>query len=332
LEKILVLGEMFAVTSHQYGPAETLKIGLHAIGDVLPGFVRVKILASSVTTGDVKMRGLKNTGVFWLPLRIAFGILRPRRKIPGMDFSGVIAATASTDSEFVVGDQVFGTITFGAHAQYVDVKIDSIMTMSPYGRTHFEAAATPFGGLTALYFLRDLAKVKKGEHIAIVGACGNVGSFSVQLAKQMGCKVTAICSRRSIELARSLGADSVIERLGNDDWASGHQFDVILDTIGKTSAKSCRSALKPGGRHLFVNFGMKEILQSLYTRFSTGPKVLVGFSAGSKRDLEVLRDSLEEGSIKPVIDSIFSFEQIVEAHKRVETGVKQGAVILKIVS
>jgi NADPH:quinone reductase-like Zn-dependent oxidoreductase len=325
-----VFGEMFAVTSNQYGPADTLKIGLHPLFAVQTGYVRVKVHASSVTTGDVKMRGLQNTGLFWLPLRIGFGILRPRHKIPGMDFSGIVQAVGWHDSAFEVGDEVFGTATFGAHAQFVDVKEDGILTMSPYGKTHFEAAATPFGGLAALYFLRDLAKVKVGEHVAIVGACGSVGSFAVQLAKKMGCKVSAICNDRSTELAKSLGADEVLGHQHRDLWAASNQYDVILDTIGTTKARICRRALKPNGRHVFVNFGIEEVLESILTPLLKRPRVLVGFSAGSKQDLETLRDTMEEGGVKPVIDSIFGLDDIVAAHKRVETGHKHGAVILQI--
>jgi len=277
------------------------------------------------------MRSFKGAGIFWLPIRLIFGVLRPRNPIPGMEFSGEVVEIGKDVTAFRVGDSVFGMKIGGANAEYVAVRESAAIAIRPETLTFAKAAVTPFGALSALDFLRDFAKLKRGERILIHGASGAVGVFAVQIAKHMGATVTGVCSTANVELVKSLGADAVIDYKAADFTQEPGVYDVILDTVGGTSFSRSKRVLSPNGRHVFVVQDWPRLLQALWTSMRPGKRVVCGFSAGdSKADLEEIGRLIEEGAIGPVIDRTFGLDEIVEAHRYVETGRKKGGVVVSI--
>jgi NADPH:quinone reductase-like Zn-dependent oxidoreductase len=244
---------------------------------------------------------------------LVVGFRGPRRKILGMEFSGVIEETGKSVTRFKRGDEVFaGTETrFGAYAEYICLPEDWALVKKPVTMTHEEAAAVPNGGLTALLMLRK-AVLKSGQNILIYGASGSVGTFAVQLAKNLGAEVTGVCSGANVELVRSLGADKVIDYTTTDFTASGESYDVIFDAVGKLSRSRVKDALKDTGRYYNV-----------LTDSGTSMKL---YSA----DLEFLKDQAEAGRLRTVIDRRYSLAQIVEAHRYVDLGHKKGNVVVAV--
>jgi NADPH:quinone reductase-like Zn-dependent oxidoreductase len=322
---------MLAVTCRRYGPPEVLKIEEVARPKPKAGEVLVRVRASSVTSGDVRMRAFTGAGIFWLPMRLLFGILRPRNPIPGMEFAGSIAAVGQGVTGFRVGDAVFGMKIGAANAEFITVRAAGAIAAKPDALTFEEAAITPFGALSALAFLRDFVRVKPGEKILIHGASGAVGLFAVQLAKHFGAHVTGVCSTANLELVSSLGADQVIDYSKDDFTQWSNVYDAILDTVGGTSFSRSKRVLAPYGRHVFVVQTLTQLLQALWTSMRRGKRVIVGFSGGdSKDDLLLIKRLIEEGRIKPVIDRIYHLQDIVDAHLYVDTGRKRGGVVVSV--
>lgn len=322
---------MKAAISRNYGPPEVLKIEEVERPSPKADEVLVEVHKSSVTSGDVRMRAFTGAGIFWLPMRLLFGVLRPRNPIPGMEFSGRVAAIGEDVTSFRVGDAVFGMKIGGANAAYVAVSEKRAIAAKPEGLSFEEAAATPFGALSALEFLRDIARVKPGHNVLIHGASGAVGVFAVQLAKYLGANVTGVCSAANIEMVKSLGADAVIDYTAADFTKGAAIYDVILDTVGGTSYSRSKRVLAPNGRHVFMVQELTQLLQALSTSMRPGKRVIVGFSGGdSKDDLLTIRRLIEAGTIRPVIDRTYDLAQIVEAHRYVDTGRKRGAVIVSV--
>jgi len=322
---------MKAVTCRRYGPPEVLRVEEIVQPSQKADEVLVRVHASTITSGDTRMRAFKGAGIFWLPMRLLFGVLRPRNPVTGMEFSGIVAAIGGAVTGFRVGDAVFGMKIGGANAEYVAVSEKGAIAVKPENLNFEEAAAVPFGALSAVAFLRDFSRLKAGHRILIYGASGAVGVFAVQFAKHLGAEVTAVCSAANTDLVKSLGADFIIDYTTADFTKSDEIYDVILDTVGATSFSRSKRVLSRSGRHVFLVQGLTQILQALWTSLRPGKRVISGISGGdSKEDLILVSGLIESGKIKPVIDRTYRLNDIVEAHRFVDTGRKRGSVVLAV--
>jgi len=259
---------------------------------------------------------------------------RPKRSILGFEIAGEIEAVGKNVKTFSKGDPVFGVtgLRFGAYAEYACLPEKAPLVRKPVNLSYEEAVSLPFGGTTALYFLRDLARLQPGQKVLVNGASGCVGASAVQLARHFGAAVTGVCSTSNVELVRSLGATEVIDYTRDDFRNRGELYDVIVDTVvRKTSFAACKKALKPKGLYLAVAGGLKESLQMVWTAFVGGKRVLAGTPPDRKEDLLFLKELAEAGQLKPVIDKRFPLEQAADAHRYVDTGRKRGSVVLTVI-
>lgn len=326
---------MKAIVYTQYGPPDVLQP--REVEKPRPGAneVLIKVYAATVTTGDVNMRGFTFVPPGFGPLpRLMFGIKKPRRTILGTELAGVVEAVGQDVTLFKPGDPVFGidSVTVGAYAEYVCRPEKSALVLKPANMSYEEAAAVPFGAGTALYFLRDSSNIQPGQKVLINGASGGVGTYAVQLARYLGAQVTGVCSSANIELVRSLGADQVIDYTQADFTRSSATYDIILDTVvGKTCFARCKDALKPKGLYLAVAGAPKELLQMLWTSMLGGKKVIFGAANESRAALIFLKELIETGEIKAVIDRRFPLAQTAEAHRYVDKGHKRGSVVINVV-
>lgn len=323
---------MQAILWRRYGPPDLLRLGEAPMPLPGPGEIRIRVHATTVTSGDARLRGCRDAGLFWLPLRLAFGLTRPRHPIPGMEFAGVIEALGADVTGFAIGERVFGLAPRGAHAEYLTMAERGCVARQPANLTHAQAAALPFGGLSALVFLRDVAQVRTGEHLLVHGAAGAVGVHLVQMARHFGLTVTAVAGARHAALLRDLGAHAVLDRASGDFTASAARYDIVLDAVGGTRIPAVRRVLQPRGRHVFLNFGAHEMAQMLWTQLRPGPRVLCGYAPGRQADLLALRDLVEQGALRPVIGQEMTLADIVAAHRLVDSGRKQGALVLRVAS
>lgn len=323
---------MKAVVCPQYGPPEVLQI--REIEKPVPGGneVLIKVIASTVASGDCRARRFDVPKGYWLPARLSLGITKPRKAILGTELAGEIEAVGASVTRFKKGDPVFAAVAFGqgAHAEYSCLQENGPVARKPKNFTFEEAAAMPFGGLTVLYFLRDKANIRSGQSVLIYGASGAVGTYAVQLAKYYGTDVTAVCSTANLALVQSLGADKVIDYTREDFTQNSSTYDVIFDAVGKLEFAGCSRALKDNGLFLNVEMALTNIFRMLWTSLRGGRKLLTGVGKERAEDLAFLRKLAEEGKLKPVIDRRYSMEQIVEAHRYVETGHKKGNVVVNI--
>jgi 2-desacetyl-2-hydroxyethyl bacteriochlorophyllide A dehydrogenase len=325
---------MKAIVYEKYGPPDVLQ--LQEVEKPAPrdNEVLIRVFATSVTTGDCNARGFVFVppGFGLLP-RFMFGLRTPKRTILGMELSGEIEAVGKDVELFRKGDQVFGILdtSFGAYAEYVCMPEKGTLAVKPANMTYEEAAAIPFGAITALRFLRDKGNVQSGQKVLINGASGGVGTYAVQLAKYYGAEVTGVCSTTNLELVRSLGADKVIDYTKEDFTQSGETYDMIFDTVvGKASFSGCRNSLKQNGLYLAVAGGLQEVVQMLWTSMIGSQKVLAGPALGRKEDLIFLKELVEAGKLKPVIDRRYPLEQTAEAHRYVDQGHKKGNVVITV--
>jgi NADPH:quinone reductase-like Zn-dependent oxidoreductase len=290
----------------------------------------IRIYAATVTATDSAFR----KGEPWIT-RTFTGLLRPRIPILGDMLAGEIEAVGQDVTLFKPGDQVFGSTGpgFGAHAEYICLSQDEALAIKPANMTYGEAAAICDGGLTALPFLRDKARIQPGQKILINGASGSIGTVAVQLAKYFGAEVTGVCSTANLELVKSLGADKVIDYTKEDFTQSGQIYDIIFDAVGKSSFSRCKRVLTQNGVYLSTTLTMATMPQALWTSMIGGKKAMfaaTGLRPARERakDLIFLRELIETGKLKSVIDRCYPLEQITEAHRHVDTGHKKGNVVI----
>ena len=255
------------------------------------------------------------------------GLTKPRRKIPGADLAGEIEAVGKDVTLFKAGDQVYGSAGWGsgAYAQYKCVGQDARLAPKPANMSYEEAAAITSGGGTALHFLRK-ANIEPGQKVLIYGASGSVGTYAVQIAKYYGAEVTGVCSTGNLELVQSLGADNVIDYTAEDYTENGQTYDVIFDAVYKTSFSHAKNSLAQKGVYATVGMGLVLMLQMLWTKMTSSRRVISGIANVKAEDLEFLKELVEAGHLKSVIDKMYPLEEIVEAHRYVDTGHKRGNV------
>lgn len=326
---------MKAVIWTAYGPPDVLKV--KEIKKPVPkdSEILVKVMATTVTAGDCEVRSLAFPLVLALPMRFYAGFSKPTRvTILGQELAGEIEAVGKHVTRFKAGDQVFGGTGFGmgTYAQYVALPADSddlVLAKKPAALSYEEAAAIPTGGLEALHFLRK-GDVQRGQKLLINGAGGSIGTFAVQLAKLFGADVTAVDSASKLDLLQSIGADRVIDYTKEDFTESGETYDVIFDVVGKSPFSSSVKALKPGGRYLIANPRASLMLRGFWTSRTSDKDVIFELSGRTLEDLIYLGDLAAAGKIMPVIDRRYPLVETAEAHRYVETGQKQGSLIIEV--
>ena len=288
--------------------------------------VLIRIVASTVNRTDCGFRKAE-----YLAVRLVSGLLKPKKQILGSELSGIVEAAGQHVKTFQMGDAVFGlnTFNFGTHAEYVCIPEDKSITIKPDKLSFNEAAAVSDGGFLSLAFIKKIDFTKK-PNILINGASGSIGSASVQLAKYFGASVTAVCRSKDFELLKSLGADDVIDYTKEDFTEVVLQYDVVIDAVGKSSFFRCRKILKPKGIYISTELGdwSQNIFLALLTPLFGGMKVLFPIPKDSKKDIVFLKELMEAGKYKAVIDRIYTFEQLIEATQYVETGKKVGNVVI----
>ena len=323
---------MKAVVYTKYGPADVLQLKEVEKPTPMDDEILIKVRAAEATKADCELRSFKfAVKWFWLPLRIAMGIKKPKRQVLGGYFAGEVESVGKDVSKFTSGDQVFGTtnLRFGAYAEYLCLPASYTIAPKPKNMSFDEAAAVPLGGLNALHFLRK-ANIRSGEKVLVNGAGGSIGTFGVQIAKAMGAEVTAVDSSIKEDMLRRIGADHFFDYSKQAFTKSGQTYDVIFDMVAGSSYSACVSALKPGGRYLMVNPRVSDMLRSVFTSSFTDKTAMFAFAGEKEEELIYLKDMIEEGTIKSIVDKVYPLEQAAEAHRRVETEQRLGIVVISV--
>ena len=311
---------MKAITYSTYGPPDVLKITDVAKPTPSDDEILIRVRAAEATKSDCEMRSFKfAVKWFWLPLRIAFGLSKPRRQILGGYLSGEVESVGKNVSDFAEGDQVFGCagLRLGAYGEFVALPASYTIIAKPANMSFEEAAAVPLGGLNALHFLRR-ANIRPGETVLINGAGGSIGAHGVQIAKSMGAEVTAVDSTVKEDMLQRIGADHFIDYTKEDFAASGQTYDVIFDMVAGRSYTDCVNALNPNGRYLMANPRISDMIRSVLTSRFTNKTVMFAFAQESKTELTALKKMIEQEKIASIVHKVFPMKQAAEAHRLVE--------------
>lgn len=330
---------MKAVIYKQYGSPDVLHVQDVAKPTPKDHEILVKVHAVSIGYGDLLARNFKNNrqafnmpSAFWLPARIAMGWNKPKQMVLGSEFSGVVEDIGKDVTKFKVGDHIFGYSgsSFGATAEYMTFSQDGIVALKPDNITDEEAVTIPYGALTALNLLRK-ANIQAGQKVLINGASGSIGSMALQLAKYYGAEVTAVCSKKRFEFVKALGADHVIDYTQQDFTKNGKTYDLIFDILGKSSFAKCKNSLTPNGIYLMASFKLRRVFTMLKTALTGGKRAICALSGETPSDLQEIKALIEAGHIRSKIDRTYPLEQTADAHRYIESGNKQGYVVIKVV-
>jgi len=331
---------MKAIVYTEYGPPEVLQLKEVEKPTPKDNEVLIRIYATLVAYGDVMVRNLRNISLrefhmpepFWIINRMIFGFSKPKITILGAELAGEVEAVGKDVKRFRKGDQVFGYIgqSMGANAEYLCMPEDGCVAIKPANMTYEEAAVVPYGAIMALSLLRKV-NVQPGQKVLVNGASGGIGSAAVQLAKShFGAKVTGVCSTPRLELVKSLGADKVIDYTKEDFTQSGETYDLIFDILGKSSFSRCKRSLSQNGRYLLASFKMRHLVDMLWTSVIGSKKVICALATDKAEDLIFIKELIEAGKIKSIIDRRYPLEQTAEAHSYIEKGQAKGKVVITI--
>jgi NADPH:quinone reductase-like Zn-dependent oxidoreductase len=294
--------------------------------------VLIRVRAAEVTKSDCELRSFRfPVKWFWLPLRLGLGVRRPRRPILGGYFAGEVAAVGDAVTNFTVGEAVYGSsqLRLGAYGEYLCVPASYTVVPKPTNMTFEQAAAVPLGGLNALHFMR-LAALEPGDTVLVNGAGGSIGTFAVQIAKAMGAEVTAVDGAHKEQMLRRLGAAHFID-YGEEDFAARNEaYDVIFSMVAGTSFARCMAALKPGGRYLTANPKLSDMWRSALSPGGGGKKALFAFAGEKAEELRDLTAMIEQGRVAATVDQVFAMDDVVRAHRRVESEQRLGSIVLRI--
>ncbi len=328
---------MKAIVYTEYGSPEVLHLADVAKPAPKDNEVLIRVRATAVTFGDLMARNYKAISprtfnmpaILWLLAKVSFGLQKPKRAILGSELAGEVEAIGAAVTRFKPGDQVFGYRgeNMGAYAEYICMPEDGVVALKPANLTYEEAAAIPYGSIMALNLLKK-ANLQPGQKVLINGASGGIGSAAVQLAKHFGAEVTGVCGTPRLDFVKALGADHVIDYTREDFTQNGETYDLIFDILGKSSFSRCKHSLTPNGRLLYASFKMKQLLQMLWTSGSNGQKVICAIAPGSRADLLTIKELVEAGKIKAIIDKCYPLEQTAQAHRYMESGHRQGNVVM----
>lgn len=311
---------MRAVVFDRYGPPEVLRLEDVERPDPKHDEVLIRVRATTVTRSDCGLRGAE-----YFVGRFFTGIFRPRRGAIGIEFAGEVESVGAVVTEFAVGDRVFG-IGSGTNAEYVCERAGGVIALIPHGLTFAEAAAVADGGLSAISLLRSVG-VQRGQRIVVYGASGSIGVGCVQVAKELGAHVTAVCDTKSVDVVRSIGADEIVDYLEEDFTKNGERYDVVVDAAGKHSFLRCRRSLRPDGKYITTDPGFMWHDVATTALSKRGKLGIVRYT---KADLLTLAGLIAAGSYRPVIDRTYPLEDVVDAHRYVETHQKTGNVVLLV--
>jgi len=322
--------KMKAVICTKYGPPEVLQ--LSEVDKPIPNDneVLIKIHATTVSSADGLMRKSES-----LMSRVILGFRKPRKKysIIGLELAGEIESIGKEVKRFRQGDQVFGFTGFnpGTYAEFKCMNEKGSLSIKPTNMSFEEAVSVVDGASTALFFLRDKANVQKGQKVLIIGASGSIGVFAVQLAKEFGAEITGVCGTSNLDQVKSLGADKVIDYTKEDFAASDEMYDVIFDTAGKSSFKHCKVSLTKNGIYMVTTGAMiKNYILTAWTKIASRKKFIFAMSVEKNEALRFIKEQIEAGKLRTVIDQTYPLEQIVEAHRYIENGHKRGNIVITV--
>lgn len=319
---------MKAITCNRYGSPDVFQLVDIEQPTPKSNELLIEICASAVNSADWRLRKGEPFAV-----RLFFGFSRPKYPVLGGVFSGKVVAVGKKVRKFKIGDEVFGSTAlehgFGTYAAFKTLSEDAPIALKPNNISHEEAAAIPFGGTTALHFLKK-ANIQKGQKVLINGASGAVGTAMLQLAKFYGAEVTAMCSASNMDLVKSLGADAVVDYTKTDLSGIKTQFDMIIDCVNKLSISQMRQKLAKKGKLILVSAGLGQMLAGVWISMTGSQKVITGLISETATDMDFLKSLVENGQLKPVIDKIYPLEEMAAAHEYIEKGHKKGNVAIKI--
>lgn len=323
---------MFAYSYSKYGSPEVLEKVDVPMPTPKPNEVLIKVHTTTVSAGDWRARSLTLPKGLGLVGRMVFGITGPRKPILGTEFAGVVDKVGSDVTNYEPGDPVIGFpgADFGAHAEFITMPADGKLVKKPDNVDFVKAAAIPFGGTTAYDFLVNKTQLRAGETVLINGASGSVGSACVQIAAHLGAHVTAVCSGKNAEIVRQLGAEHVIDYQAEDAVQAGRQYDVVIDTVATLPWTRAQHAIKPGGRMVLIAGNTSDMFFGALKAQMKGKRLIGGVASESPEVLKAVVDLAADGSYQPVIDRVYSFDNMQAAHAHVDTGHKRGNVVVTV--